>query len=162
MKTIIEIHNDYNSNDSSDYYKEELQELTTDMEIYVTVDNRMFNCPLKDKEGEKENFRYRLIVSAKGYSQSEWQVYNVYHNDKDDEKLAFLTDLLEKSFTHYNDYIASKFERQEINGKEFSAEPHDYTNFSIRDIEFPTEEDVLNAYTEMYGKDYDEVIVSID
>ena len=162
MKTIIEIHNDYNSNDSSDYYKEELQELTTDMEIYVTVDNRMFNCPLKDKEGEKENFRYRLIVSAKGYSQSEWQVYNVYHNDKDDEKLAFLTDLLEKSFTHYNDYIASKFERQVINDRNFNSEPFDYTNFSIRDIEFPTKEDVLKAYTNEYGKDYDEVIVSID
>ena len=162
MKTIIEITNDYNSNDSFDFYKENLQELTKDMDIYVTVENNSYINPITDSYGEAENFDYKLIVSAKGYSQSDWQVYNIYHNNKKDEKLEYLTELLERSFTHFNDYSVSKFDRQEINGKDFDAEPHDFTTFSITDIEFPSEEDVISTYNDIYGKDYDEVVVSID
>ena len=163
MKTIIEITNDYNSNNSFDLYNQQLKELTKDMDIYVTVDNFFVSTnPIQDSYGEAENFNYKLIVSAKGYSQSEWQVYNIYHNNKKDEKLEYLTELLERRFTHFNDYFVSKFDRQEINGKDFDAEPHDFTTFSITDIEFPSEEDVIKTYNDFYGKDYDEVVVSID
>ena len=162
MKTIIEITNDYNSNDSFDLYNQQLIELKKDMDIYVTVENNNFNSPIKDSYGEAEDFNYKLIVSAKGYVQSEWQVYNIYHNNKKDEKLEYLTELLERRFTHFNDYFVSKFDRQEINGKDFDAEPHDFTTFSITDIEFPSEEDVIKTYNDFYGKDYDEVVVSID
>ena len=162
MKTIIEITNDYNSTNSYDLYKENLQELTKDMDIYVTIENNLYINPITENYGEVENFDYKLIVSAKGYSQSDWQVYNIYHNNKEDESLEYLIELLERSFTHFNDYFVSKFDRQEINSKDFNAEPHDYTSFSITDIEFPSEEDVIKTYNDIYGKDYDEVIVSID
>jgi flagellin-like hook-associated protein FlgL len=159
MKTVIEITNDYYSNNSYDYYKEELQELYSQIDVLVTVANNDYNN-LLESDKDKEDYKHTLQVDAKGYSQSEWQTYTIYYNDNED--LEYLVSLLEKSFTHFNDYIVSKFESQEINGKEFSAEPHDYTNFSISNIEFPEKEDVLKAYTDMYGKDYDKVIVNID
>ena len=73
-----------------------------------------------------------------------------------------LIEELKKSFTHMNDYWVAKTEQEEINGKKFNAEPHEYTSFYIRHIEFPDKEDVLKEYVERYGEDFDECIIDID
>jgi len=73
--------------------------------------------------------------------------------------LRLLIDELKKTFTHNNDYIVEKFEREYFNGKKFDSDPHYYTSFCIRHIEFPEEEDILKEYISIYGEDYDEVII---
>ena len=167
MKTVLRISLEYTGSVSHESFMEELIYLVneTDLEILCKIKNDKFINPVeqaKNYSTDGVKFKYKTTVEAKGYSQSDWQEYTIYHNvEKDNENLIRLVDELKKSFTHMNDYWVEKFEREEINGKNFDAEPHDYTSFCIRDIEFPDEDDVLKTYLDIYGKDYDEVIINI-
>lgn len=167
MKTVIRISQNYMSDLSYELFKEELYYLVneTDLEILCKIKNDKFINPVeqaKNYSTDGVEFKYKTTIEAKGYSQSDWQKYLIFHNvEKDNENLIRLVDELKKSFTHMNDYWVEKFERIEIDGKIFDAEPHDYTSLCIRDIEFPDEDDVLKTYLDIYGKDYDEVIINI-
>jgi len=161
MKTIIRITNDYQSTQSYDDYKEEINQITSEIDVSCHLSNSNYI----NLVGEQSNaeFKNQTSFSATGYSQSDWQRYNLKYNcEENDPNLMQLITLLKRSFTHQHDYLAQKFEREEINGKNFDAEPHDFTGISIRDIEFPEKDDVQKAYNECYGKDYDELIIEID
>jgi len=153
MKTILKIENDYNSNLSFDYWKEIFSE--TDFKFYIESVNKSFYLPIEN-EHEKQQFKNCKIIEAKGYSQSDWQTYKIYFNG---ELPEYIETALKRTFTHKNDYTVSKYEQAEINGKIFNAEPHDYTIFCIEHIEFPNENDIINEYNNIFGKDYDKYII---
>jgi hypothetical protein len=167
MKTVIRISNDYLSNDAYNNHVEEIDTLVNEhINCHCEVANKTFHNLVEEQKRyatTKDEFKNKTIVDAIGYSQGDWQQYTIYHNlEEDSKELCWLIDELKKSFTHMNDYVVEKFEREEINGKNFDAEPHDYTSFSIRDIEFPEKNDILERYNYIYGIDYDEVILDIN
>lgn len=168
MKTIIKISNDFSGDTAYQEFCDEIYYLVNDADIEVEceVKNNNFINTVEEKKNYSTagtKFKYKTEVEAKGYSQGDWQTYILYHNvEKDNETLQRLVEELKKSFTHMNDYYVEKFERIEIDGKVFDAEPHDMTWFAIRGVEFPDNDDVLAAYIEIYGKDYDEVIININ
>lgn len=166
MKTNIRISTDYYSQGAYSEFRDEINYLVNEcIECYCEVKNNSLVNQVEEEKNytsHKGQFKNKTIVEAKGYSQGEWQTYTLHHNlDENNDDLMRLVDELEKSFTHMNDYTVEKFESEEINGKVFNAEPHDYTNFSIRHIEFPDEDDVLKEYLEIYGKDFDECITDL-
>ena len=166
MKTIIEINKDYQSNLSYDIFKEEINYLVNEIDVFCEVKNDKYTNIVEEEKnylGYKEDYKNKTIVNAIGYSQGEWQEYILYHNlDENNDILKTLIEELKKSFTHFNDYIVEKYEQEEINGKKFNSDTFDYTSFYIRHIEFPKKEDILKEYLEIYGKDYDEVIINLD
>jgi|14_taG_2_1085336.scaffolds.fasta_scaffold61917_1 hypothetical protein len=136
------------------------------IDCFCEVQNsRIINVVEEQKNyiSHKEVYENKTVVEARGYSQGDWQTYILYHNEKEGSNdLELLVSELERSFTHQNDYIVEKFEQIEVDGKTFNADPHDYTHFSIRDIEFPNSSDVIGEYLEIYGKDFDEYIIEIE
>lgn len=166
MKTIIRITKDNFSTLSYDMWKEDINYLVNEIDLICKVKNDRFNNIVEDEKnylGEISDYKNKSIVDAIGYSQSEWQTYILYHNLKEDDNLLNqLIEQLKKSFTHFNDYFVEKFEQEEINGKKFNSEPFDYTSFCINHIEFPEKNDVLKEYNEIYGIDYDKVIIEED
>ena len=167
MKTIIRITTDYNSDLSNNYFKDEVNYLVNEVvNCYCEVKNEKYINIVEEEKNyisSKEDFKNKTIIESTGYSQSDWQTYVLYHDlDENNEDLKRLIKELERSFTHFNDYAVEKFEQETINNKPFNSEPFDYTEFSIRHIEFPKKEDVLKEYIEIYGKDFDEAIIEID
>ncbi len=165
MKTVIRINNDYHSQASYQDWRDEINQLVNSndfgVDVYCEISNDRLLNPVEEEKNylsSKDDYKNVTCVTAKGYSQGDWQEYKLYHNcDENDKALKALVKLLERSFTHFNDYFVEKFERTEIDGKVFNAEPHDFTNIIVDWIEFPEKEDVLKAYNEIYGEDYDEV-----
>lgn len=166
MKTIIKISNDYYSDLSYQMFREQINYLVNELDIFCEVKNDKFeNIVEREKRylSSKDDYKNKTIVNAIGYSQGDWQEYILYHNlDENDNDLKILVDELKKSFTHFNDYFVEKFEQEEIKGKKFNSEVLDITSFSITDIEFPDENDILDAYIEIYGKDFDKCIIEVD
>lgn len=161
MRTIVRITNDYNSTLSFDMWKEDLTNLVDEIDILCEVSNRDYRNPIKST-GSEDDYKNSLSINAHGYSKSDWQEYVIHYNELSDEVISQLTELLEKSFTHKNDYWVEKFEQTEINGKVFNADPHDYTSFCINHIEFPDGSDIKNEYNNIYGVDYDDMIIEVD
>ena len=167
MKTIIRISQDLYGNQSFDDFKESISYIVNEcISCYCEVKNDSFINTVeasKKYATTKGEFKKKTTVKAIGYSQSDWQEYTIHHNLEDDNKeLKRLVSELKKSFTHFNDYIVEKFESEEINGKTFNSEPYDYTNFSIRHTEFPSEKDVLNEYIDLQGEDFDKSILDLN
>ena len=165
MKTIIRITNDYNGTLSYDNFKEYINYLVHEMDIFCEVKNNNLNNIVEDEKnyaGNKDDYSKQTIVNATGYSQNEWETYVLYHNlEEDDRNLISLVKQLKRSFTHFNDYQVEKFERTTIDGKDFDSEPHDYTCLCIDFIEFPEKKDIIKEYNEIYGVDYEEYIIEI-
>ena len=167
MKTVIRITNDYQNDGAYRQYIEEIDNLVNvEVNCYCEIANNDYINVIEQQKRyatTKDEFKNVTVVEARGYSQGDWQQYTVYHDLEDDSKeLGWLVGELKNSFTHMNDYQVEKFEREEINGKNFDAEPHDYTALPIRHTEFPDKDDVLKEYNEIYGEDYDECIIEID
>lgn len=167
MKTVIRISTNYSGEQSYQDRDDSIYNIVNEgIEVHCEIaNNRMINIveEIKNYSTNRDDFKNKTTVSAIGYVQSEWQDYELYHNEEDGSNdLELLIEELKKTFTHHNNYFVEKFEREEINGKNFDSEPHDYTFFHIRHIEFPDKEDVLKEYIDIYGKDYDEVIIEIN
>jgi len=164
METIIkiEIENDYSSTLSYDFRNEEISYLLEELDLHCEIsNNRMINIvdELNKNKTYKEDYTTKTVVNAEGYCQSDWQTYKLYHNkDIDSNLLSQLIILLERSFTHQNDYFVTKKEVVTIKGKEYET-IEDYTSFCINHIEFPEDNDIIKAYIEYHGKDYDEYII---
>ena len=161
-KIKIEISEDYNSTLSYDNRNDEISYFLEGLDLYCEIsNNRMINIvnKLNKTKTYKDDYNTKTIVNAKGYCQSDWQTYKLYHNkDIDSDSLAQLIILLERSFTHQNDYFVTKKEVVTIKGKEYET-IEDYTSFCINHIEFPEDNDIIKAYIEYHGKDYDEYII---
>lgn len=166
MKTIIRISNDITGDTAYNEFCDEIYYLVNDanIEVECEVKNDSYINIVEEKKNYSTSgtkFLYKTEVEAKSYSQGDWQTYILYHNaERDNETLQRLVEELKKSFTHLNSYCVEKFERMEVDGKNFDAEPHDMTWFAIRDIEFPRESDVRASYIDIYGEDFDEIIIA--
>jgi hypothetical protein len=172
MKTYIkiEIEKDYNNNLSYDLRNEGLSYLLSELSIYCEIANSNFINIVEDFNHTttyKEDYKNTIQIEATGYSQNEWQTYSLFYNKEDiktkEKKEYFkqLLTLLERSFTHQNDYQVTKKEIIVNNGKEYES-IIDYTNFAITNIEFPDEDDIIRDYTSQYGKDYDKYNIDIN
>ena len=169
MKTIIKITNDYNSDLSYQSKVDDINMIANEINVLCKTKNDKFiNLIEQEKRysSEKEDYKNKIIIEAKGYCQSEWQTYILYYNEKElktPQHKMYLSDLiqhLERSFTHNNDYSVEKYEQTEIDGKVFNAEPNDYTSFSIVHTEFPEDNDIIEEYNAIYGIDYDTYLIN--
>ncbi len=165
--TVIRISNDYMSTLAYDERNEDIAYLVNEeLKVHCIASNKNFLNPVEqvqktDRSGE--NFKHVRTIVARGYSQRDWQEYTLRFNcSEDNQYLIQLVTHLERTFTHQNNYMVEKFERVEIGGKNFDADPHDFEHFYIDHIEFPEKEDVLKAYIEKWGKDFDEFEINID
>jgi hypothetical protein len=166
MKTVIRISNDYQSSISHNQWREDINYFSNEIQVHCSISNIDYTNTVRENQTytpSKADLPKVKIIEAKGYCQGEWQEYKLRYACEDDNKnLVALIELLERTFTHKNDYWVEKFERAEIDGKNFDADPHDFEHFYIDHIEFPEKEDVLKAYIEIWGKDFDEFEINID
>lgn len=162
-KTLLKIENDYFSNMSEFYFNESIQFYLSEINVFCEISNTSFINPVEKNQKttqNKKDFDSKITIEAKGYCQSEWQTYTLYYHKSDSKKQAFkdLIFELKKSFTHKNDYVATKYEYTKINGSIFiNEETQDTIGFSINHIEFPTKEEIKNNYIDLYGKDFDRI-----
>lgn len=169
MKTIVRISNDYNSRNAWHLWKEDIYYLVNDpdgVEVHCEISNGNFINPVdseKNYETSKDDYKNMIVVSARGYSQGDWQEYRIYHNhDEDYKPLLQLADLLTKTFTHQNDYEVETFKRIEVDGEVYDSNEREYSIFSVIHVEFPTKEEILEEYHAVYEHEYDEVEFNID
>lgn len=169
MKTLtkVTIENDYNSNLSYDMRNDDISYLLTELDLFCDIRNNNYInivSELQYTTKYKDDYKNKIVVEAKGYSQSEWQYYTLYYNKDTINKklLKQLINTLEKTFTHQNDYIATKTEVVIIDDKKFESEPIDYTGLYVSHIEFPTNDDIIKEYINQYGKDYNTIECNID
>lgn len=156
MKTLVKIETTYDGH-SHEVKLEDIQEAISGIDLYCETSNKRFIDIVNKKVGEKDDYSYREVVEAIGYSQGDWQTYNIYHSEDDIDRLRTL---LERTFTHNNDYLAYLYHYTEIDGVRYVAEDHfDSVLFDIDDIEFPSEEDIIKKYEEIEGKNYDELLI---
>ena len=151
MKTIIEISKDYDNDFCYQTKVEDINYLVNELDVFCELRiSDYINIIEQEKRynSEKQDYKNKIIINAKGYSQSEWQDYILYYNENELNtpqkrmEFSYLVKHLERTFTYQNDYIAKKYEQTEIDGKIFNSEPFDYTCFYIDDIEFPNNEDI--------------------
>tara|TARA_B110000211_G_C13857490_1_gene454980 strand:+ start:214 stop:729 length:516 start_codon:yes stop_codon:yes gene_type:complete len=168
MKTIIEISTDHNSDFCYQRKIEDINYLVNELNVFCESRNSGYTNIIEEEKtynSEKQDYKNKIIISAKGYSQSDWQDYTLYYNENElstPQKRMYFSRLvkhLEETFTHQNDYIVTKYEQTEIGGKIFNSEPFDYTNFCIDCIEFPNNEDIIKEYIDIYGEDFSEFII---
>ena len=171
LKTIVRISNDFFGNTSDTFKVEDINYLVNEINVFCETKNRNFRNIIEEEKryhSEKEDYKNKIIVNAKGYSQGDWQDYILYYNEKElktPKDRMYFSDIvkhLERTFTHQNDYIAEKFERTEINGKIFNSDPYDYTSFCVNNTEFPQEKEIIDEYISIYGKDFNQCIININ
>ena len=91
MKKVIRINKDYDSqlswedrNDDIAFIINEQIDVVCEIEntslINIVEDNRNHIAP------DKSEFDAKTIVTAKGYSQGDWQQYTLYHHSDDKER----------------------------------------------------------------------------
>jgi len=171
MKTLLKITTDNFSEISTENYKENINYLVNELNVFCTLKNNDYQNIIEDEKryhSNKEEYKNSIKIEAKGYCQSEWQTYILRYNENDidtPQKRMYFVDLvkqLQRSFTHFNDYFCEKFEYTEIEGKKFiNPEAYDVTSFEISNTEFPGIEDIKKEYDEIYGIDYDEIEINI-
>ena len=104
---------------------ENICDLLTELNLYCEIKNNSFVNIIEELQTTKNNsnnYTDRLIINAVGYCQSDWQEYTLHYN-KDEVNKAYLKQLiklLEKSFTHFNDYIAYVNELVTIDNKTYN------------------------------------------
>jgi len=168
LKTIVKISNDYGFSFAYESKVEDINYLVNEINVFCEIKNHNYtNIVEQEKRYHREKYEYKnkIIVNAKGYSQSDWQDYVLYFNEEEittpQDKTCFnnLVTHLERTFTHQNDYVAESFDQIEINGKIFKSDPYNRSHFCINHIEFPSDEEILNEFTSIYGNDYYKCIV---
>lgn len=170
-KILIVIENDNFGDDAERETTEDINILVNELNIFCEVINRDYiNIVEQEKryESSKEDYKNSIQIEAKGYSQSDWQTYTLYYNEKElktPQERMYFSDLvkhLERSFTHNNNYFVNKHEVVTIDGKEYKGEAEDITTFAITNKEFPESEDVKAEYLSIYGEDFDKIEIKID
>ena len=139
MKKTIELRvsNDYDSGFAYEMYREQLMELSKDLDISVYNTNRGMSNILPNKKIDTDGYVQSIIVKCQGYSQSEWDEYIIHYNVMTAD-LSMLIEDLEKLFTHKNDYIVREVEILD-SGHELGLDTH---VININHIEFPTKCDI--------------------
>lgn len=160
----VTIAKDYYSDTAYEYFRDDIEQIVNKLNVFCEIKNRKFvniveECKLY--ASNKDDYTNVKTVMAKGYTQSEWQEYTLYYNGNIDE-VDELIDILKRSFTHNNNYIATKKVSIEQGGLTFtSVDNYDVVHFAITDIEFPTDDDIIKRYNSLYGVDYDMIVLDV-
>ena len=147
MKNIARISNEYNSQLSSDIWNEDLKEYIRNLDVFIDTRNRQFSYDAIENQMLKQNLMKGakcITVDAKGYVQSEWETFSVYHKCTEKE-LSLLVEHLEKIFTHKNDYLVENVEEL-ITGH---TKIVDKCIISVSYPEFPELQDIVKVIEEM-------------
>ena len=162
-KTIkIEVNHNYDCGFAFEIYKEDLLSCARDLDIIVKNKNsRNFANILKDwDQVVSMDYKYKKTIGCTGYSQSDWDTYTIYYKEWN-EQTQLLADLLERLFTHKNDYSVNVMEYLSTG---HSKMIHCFV-LSITDIEFPEHEDIKEEIDEcLYdeGIKYDEIVYNLN
>lgn len=151
-KNVIEVTNDYQNDLSWELYKEDLINLSEDLDIAVHNGNRRMNNVLPSKKIDTDGYHKKCIISCTGYSQSDWDDYTIYYNE-DCKELDMLKKELSKVCTHKNDYIMEVHEVL----KSGHSKSINMQYVSISHVEFPDEDDIKQSVIE-----HGEIICDLD
>lgn len=158
MKKTIELRvsNDYDSGYAHEIYREQLMELSEDLDIAVHNSNRRMGSILPNKKTYTDGYVQSIVVGCTGYSQSEWDEYTIHYNVMTAD-LSMLIEDLEKLFTHKHDYMVKEIEILD-SGHELGLETY---VINISHIEFPDKKDVLEAIEDQ-GIEFDNIKFNIE
>jgi len=168
MKTILKISNEYGFNNAYNLKIEDINYLANEINVFCEIKNHNYTNIIEQEKryhSKKEGYKNKIIINAKGYSQSDWQQYVLYYNEKelntqqDRNYFSNLIQHLERTFTHQNNYIAKKYKQTKIDGKIFNSSHFYHTCFYIDYIEFPNDKDIIKEYIRLHGEDFNEFIV---
>ena len=164
MKTLVRITEDFDTSIAWEMKTEDINYLVNELDVYCDISNDNYlNLVEQEKRyySEKEDYSNSVTIEAKGYSQGDWQEYTLYYNEGDFDTLqqrAYFDSLIEhlkRTFTHQSQFNVEKIEVIIKDDKTFYSEPFDHTSLCIDYIEFPEEDDIKEAYINMFGEDYD-------
>tara|TARA_R110000823_G_scaffold252986_1_gene375541 strand:- start:240 stop:767 length:528 start_codon:yes stop_codon:yes gene_type:complete len=155
------------SQDAWDDYIEDINYIVNELDINCEIsNNRLMNIIEQQQtySSDISDYKNNIVIESKGYSQSDWQDYNLHYNDFETKEQKALFDdliaLLKRSFTHFNNYYFELIESIVIDGKEYeNKEPIDNGTFVIDWIEFPDSNEILTAYNDCFGLHYDKYII---
>tara|TARA_R110000787_G_scaffold243530_1_gene349545 strand:- start:159 stop:686 length:528 start_codon:yes stop_codon:yes gene_type:complete len=167
-KTItLNISNDYDSSNAWYSYIEQINYIANELDFHCEIrNNRLINIIAQEQRYSTDIDQYenKIIVETIGYSQGDWQTYELYYNDFESKEQKALFDdliaLLKRSFTHFNNYYFELIESVIVESKEYeNKEPIENGVFIIDWIEFPDNDDILAAFNESYGLNYDKHVI---
>jgi len=159
MKTILRVTNDYESTTAYDMYKEDLEQLIYGLNIHVENESKQMNniLPGAEKTRFPNDYNQAITIECRGYSQGDWDRYNIHYNQGNQEVAEKLAKELKNLFTHKHDYKVREFEVLET-GHELQKDTH---WIYINHIEFPEKLNVLEAI-EGQGIEYDDIEFNIN
>ena len=155
------------SQNAWDNYIDDINYVVNELNIHCEIsNNRLVNIIEQQQTyiSDINDYKNNTVIESKGYSQSDWQTYNLHYNDfesKEQEALFdYLIKLLKRSFTHFNNYYFELIESIIVEGKEYeNKEPIENGVFIIDWIESPNNDDILAAFNNEYGLNYDKHVI---
>lgn len=175
-KKTLTITRDYDLNDSYNLFREDINYLVNELNVFCEIHNNNFENIIEDEKrynSYKDDYKDSKTIISKGYVQSEFQVYNIYYNEFEIENLTSikkeylnqLFQLLENSFTHFNqNYYFEIRESITLKGIQYDSKPLEDGYFCVYNSEFPTKDEIYKEFDREYFNefDYDEVIIKKD
>tara|TARA_R110002072_G_scaffold264865_1_gene423786 strand:- start:10 stop:537 length:528 start_codon:yes stop_codon:yes gene_type:complete len=163
----LNISNDYDSSSAWDIYIEQIKYIVNELDVHCEIRNKkLINIVEQEQKYNTDINEYdnKIIIETIGYSQSEWQAYELYYNyfQSKEQKALFdgLVVLLKRSFTHFNNYYFELIESIIVEGKEYENNKYiENGGFFIDWIEFPNNDDILDAFKDEFELNYDKYII---
>ena len=149
MKNIGRITRDYDSHLSEDQWRDDLQNCLQELDVNVWTKYKQWFWMeelLKNQKTLPDQFSKNVTVRSLGYCQGEYTLFQIYYNG-DDKKLKYLKILLERLYTHKNDYLVENVEEL-ITGH---TKVVDRCVVNVSDVEFPELQDIVKVIEEMQG-----------
>jgi hypothetical protein len=148
MKIIAKITRDYDSQLSVERWRDDLRNELEQLDVNVwTKDKHWFFMEqlLKNQDTLPDQFSNSITAEAIGYVQGEYAKFQIYYNGEV-EKVENLKKILEKTYTHKNDYLIETIEM-------LSSGHSRVVNrcvISVDDVEFPGLEDIKKEIGESW------------
>jgi len=148
MKIIAKITRDYDSQLSVERWRDDLRNELEQLDVNVwTKDKHWFFMEqlLKNQDTLPDQFTNSITAEAIGYVQGEYAKFQIYYNGEV-EKVENLKKILEKTYTHKNDYLIETIEM-------LSSGHSRVVNrcvISVDDVEFPGLEDIKKEIGESW------------
>ena len=155
------------SQNAWDNYIDNINYIVNELDVHCEIsNNRLTNIVEQEQTYSTDisDYKNNIVIKSVGYSQSDWQDYNLHYNNLESKEQKALFDdlvkLLKRSFTHFNNYYFELIESIVIDGIEYeNKEPLENGVFVIDWIEFPDNKEILTACNDFYGLQYDKHII---
>tara|TARA_R110000796_G_scaffold192082_1_gene308813 strand:- start:96 stop:575 length:480 start_codon:yes stop_codon:yes gene_type:complete len=147
MKNIARITRDYDSQMSVERWREDLNNELEQLDVNVwTKDKHWFFMEqlLKNQDTLPDQFSNSITAESIGYVQGEYAKFQIYYNGEV-EKVENLKKILEKTYTHKNDYLIEIIEMLSSG----HSRVIDRCVISVDDVEFPELQDIVKVIDEI-------------